>query len=202
MSHGERKVEHHLAPADLVRFLRALADQAGGDASGDAPLLGEPPVSFDRLAKLELKLKRRASGWSAKLKIKQTEDPASSYNGGSHAPDAAEDAAIGPAALVPEEAAPRKEKYKRLKKRMDADFKIIRKAVKEDRLPPEPTVERFLEDSTAMVTYPGFGDPYYEAYMLACNRLRGSVAQGDLEAVRGAVRELREQEQRCHDEFK
>ncbi len=196
MNHGEIKTEHHLEPQDLARLLRELADQADGDSSAgqataasrsDAPILGDIPMALDRLVKLELKLKRQGAGWTAKLKIKQT----------AAAADANDEA--DPSR---EEEVPRKEKYKRLKKRMDADFKVIRRAVHENRLPPAEVANRFLEDSTAMVTYPGFGDCFYEDYILACNRLRDSFTLGDLEAVRDAVARLREQETCCHDAFK
>ena len=198
MNHGEIKTEHHLEPKDLARLLRELADQAAGDSSAgqgtaasrsDAPILGDIPMALDRLVKLELKLKRQGAGWTAKLKIKQTA--------------AVTDAdAYDEADPSREEEVPRKEKYKRLKKRMDADFKVIRRAVHENRLPPAEVAKRFLEDSTAMVTYPGFGDCFYKDYILACDRLRDSLTLGDLEAVRDAVARLREQESRCHDAFK
>ncbi len=201
MNHGEIKTEHHLGPTDLARLLRELADQAAADPSAgqadaasrsDTPILGDFPMAFDRLVKLELKLKRQEAGWTAKLKIKQTETLADAHN---EADQSGEEEA-------PREEAPRKEKYKRLKKRMDTDFKVIRKAVHENRLPPAEVAHRFLEDSTTMVTYPGFGDCFYEDYTLACKRLRDSFTRGDLEAVRDALGRLREQEKRCHDAFK
>ena len=49
-----------------------------------------------------------------------------------------------------------------------------------------------------MVTYPGYGDEYYESYARACQALKTAFDSGDVERMHQAVDGLIHEKSRCH----
>lgn len=95
-----------------------------------------------------------------------------------------------------------KPKYKALKKRMGASFKVIFKMIHQGDMPPKAAVDEFLEDSKLMVSYPGYGDPYYEMYTEACEAFAKAYEEGDMEMLNATVDELVHQKGHCHAKYK
>ncbi len=93
-------------------------------------------------------------------------------------------------------------KYKDLKKRMKKPFKKIRETLSDGKLPPADTVRGFLADSALMVSCKGYGDEYYEAYNVACERFGRAFQAGDLSACWDAADELERLKSDCHDRYK
>ena len=92
--------------------------------------------------------------------------------------------------------------YGRLKERMKADFKQIRKAVRKGRSIDSGLVSTFCSDALLMTTYPGKGDEYYAAFREQIERLAAAVQQGDGPTLAEAVAGVRRMEKACHKRFK
>lgn len=92
--------------------------------------------------------------------------------------------------------------YKDLKKRMGNSFKVIFKMIHQGQKPPKEAIDEFLADSELMVSYPGYGDPYYDIYTKACEEFRTAYDSGDMEQLNRAVDELVHQKGHCHAKYK
>lgn len=96
---------------------------------------------------------------------------------------------------------PPKPDYKALKKRMRSSFKMLLKMVHDGQMPPKAAVDAFLEDSALMVTYPGYGDEYYESYTQACKALEAAYQAEDMEKMHEAIDVLIHEKSRCHADY-
>jgi XXXCH domain-containing protein len=94
-----------------------------------------------------------------------------------------------------------KPKYKDLKKRMRSSFKMLVKMAHDGVMPPKEAVDAFLADSALMVTYPGYGDEYYESYSNACAELKTAFESGELARMHAAVDTLVHEKSRCHAKY-
>lgn len=166
------KIERFLTRRELPAFFRSLAQAMETEGQGEFPHL-------DRFHKLKLELKDEFGQLSLKMKATPKSDEAGPGQ--------------GEAGGVP--------KYKDLKKRMKAGFKLILGLIGEDELPPRAAVEAFLADSRRMITYPGHGDEYYEEYARTCQALEQAFQVGDLERVKAEVVSLANQKTRCHAKY-
>ncbi len=92
--------------------------------------------------------------------------------------------------------------YRRLKERMKADFKQIRKAVKKGRPLEAGLVYTFCADALLMTTYPGKGDECYTAFRVELERLATAMEADDAHMLAQAVTGLRRMEKACHGRFK
>lgn len=94
------------------------------------------------------------------------------------------------------------ESYSSLKKRMQIYFKAMRDSVARGELPSREIVSVFLADSERMVSYHGYGDEFYPAYLELCGRLREAFDQENLAATAGIIAELAQAKKDCHDRYK
>lgn len=94
------------------------------------------------------------------------------------------------------------ERYSCLKKRMQIYFKAMRDSVGRGELPSREIVSVFLADSERMVSYHGYGDEFYPAYMELCGRLREAFDQENLAATSQVIAELGQSKKDCHDRYK
>jgi XXXCH domain-containing protein len=94
-----------------------------------------------------------------------------------------------------------KPKYKHLKKRMKSSFKMLVKMIHDGQAPPKEAVESFLEDSELMVSYPGYGDEYYESYIKACEAFKAAFESGDVAKMHETIDVLVHEKSRCHAKY-
>ncbi len=94
-----------------------------------------------------------------------------------------------------------KPKYKTLKKRMKSSFKLLLKMIHENQMPPRAAIDSFLEDSELMVTYPGYGDDYYDDYIRACSAFKAACDAEDLARMHETIDALVHEKSRCHAKY-
>ena len=99
------------------------------------------------------------------------------------------------------EAAEGKLKYSSLKKRMKSSFRVLVNMIHEGNVPPREAVDAFLADSALMVTYPGYGDEFYDHYILVCDEFKAAYESGDMEKMNTAVDALIHEKSRCHAKY-
>lgn len=71
------------------------------------------------------------------------------------------------------------QKYRPLKKMLKKIVKSIAKSTEHQQLPPALVMDDFMAQVKVMVSYPGFGDEYYSAFMTACNDLYAAHRKKD-----------------------
>lgn len=186
MSAKEVKFEKVLSSKEAADFLRALAQEI---ESGSKDQLKEFDLEFDDLKKLKIEIKRSGEQLHLKGKAKlnqadEVETPA--------------EAAAGEGKAKAEKPL----KYKTLKKRMEKSFKAISASLAKDALPAKDAVDSFVADSERMVSYPGFGDEYYEEYSKVCVQFNVAFENSDLTALKEKCAELAAVKKLCHDRYK
>lgn len=92
--------------------------------------------------------------------------------------------------------------YEQLKKRMKADLKQIRKAVRKRRPLDVELVCAFCSDAWLMTTYPGKGDEYYTVFRERVESLTAAAKRGDWAMLEDAVAAVEEMKKQCHKRFK
>ncbi len=92
--------------------------------------------------------------------------------------------------------------FKQLKKRMKADFKQIRKAVRKRRPLDTELIRRFCSDARLMTTYPGKGDEYYPGFLKRADSFEAAAKRGSWDLLEDAVVALQKTEKQCHKRFK
>ncbi len=226
---GSWKLETDVAPDGLPRFLRDLADElesgalesgaleSGALESGvlgaDAgELAGLPkPSRSDELAGLrKLVLVATAlgggDGFALRLKAKRGHEvrvPAGKPLAARPAPAAADDAAR------------LREKYRQLKKALQADYKVLRKAAEAGLMPGQDALESFLALSESMAEAPqpvrgaaGRGPEAGElaranaAFLEDARALRRAVAARDAAALLEVLSRLERRKAACHAQFR
>jgi XXXCH domain-containing protein len=63
------------------------------------------------------------------------------------------------------------QKYRPLKKMLKKNSRIISDCLVSQQLPPAVVMDDFMAQVKVMVSYPGFGDEYYAAFLVACEAL-------------------------------
>ena len=71
------------------------------------------------------------------------------------------------------------QKYRPLKKILKKSLKNIADYVVEKRLPPALVMDDVMAQVKVMVSYPGFGDEYYPAFIAACDALYKAYRKKD-----------------------
>lgn len=94
-----------------------------------------------------------------------------------------------------------KPEYKDLKKRMKSSFRMLVKMIHDGEEPPREAVESFLTDSAFMVSYPGYGDEYYDIYTEACAAFKDAYESGDISRMHTAIDALVHEKGRCHAKY-
>lgn len=186
---SKRKYEFIVGADEAPVFFNKLADgmREGHLAVGDVDL------ELDGFKSLSISLKQEDSGvYKAKIKLKYNQPP--------HTPECECPPCKAADAYGIDEGG--KPKYKSLKKRMKSDFKVIHQTLLGGSLPDGMVMERFIEDSRVMCTYPGKGDEYYAKYLEAVDAFAIAVEQGDLDAAKGRQQDLYESMKECHDRYK
>jgi len=200
---GSWKKEHEFGPegltAGLPDFLRELAQALEtGQATG---ALDGLPVA--ELRKLVLVAERHDKGLTLKLKAKRAHEVRVPTR-----PKAAP--AQEPAGRDKAKVLASREKYRQLKKSMQADFKAMQALAREGRLPGPEVVESFLSLAELMAQgeQPVSGAvltelaPANAAFLADCQALRRAISARDADALAAALERLSRRKSACHAQFR
>jgi XXXCH domain-containing protein len=171
---NDMTISKYLDPKELAGFFRDLADAVENGGHDEFAC-----VDDFRKIKVVVKNEYGQIGLKAKFKASKPCEPE----------------------VVGEDGEVVKPKYKDLKKRMRGSFKMLVKMAHDGQMPPKEAVDAFLADSALMVTYPGYGDEYYESYGKACAELKAAFESGELERMHSAVDTLVHEKSRCHAKY-
>lgn len=172
------KISKHMEIEELPAFFRELADAIENGGEGEF-------ACVDDMFKFKIKGNHEFGKIKIRAKFKtnmECQPPADLV---------AEDGTVTPA----------KPKYKDLKKRMRSSFNMLLKMIHDGEMPPDAAVVSFLEDSELMVSYPGYGDEFYESYTNACNDFKAAYEAKDMEKMHEAIDVLIHEKSRCHAKY-
>lgn len=174
------KINKYVDQTELAGFLRELADAVENGGEGELACVND-------FKKLKIAIKNEFGQINVKLKIK--------------AADTCEEEGVEAPTAEAAEAGQAKPKYKHLKKRMKSSYKMIVKMIHDGEVPPAEAVESFLADSDLMVTYPGYGDEYYDDYITVCEAFKKAYESGDLAKMDEAIGAISHEKSRCHAKY-
>lgn len=169
------KIQKYVDDKGLAGFFRDLADALENGGEGEL-------ACVEDFRKIKIAVKKEFGQINVKVRVKP-EGVCEAETGGE------------------EGDGPSRPKYSRLKKRMKSSFRLLLKMIHEGQVPPAEAVASFLEDSRLMVTYPGYGDEYYDSYVEVCERFEAAYKSGDLEKMHEAVDALAHEKSRCHAKY-
>lgn len=201
------KLETDVGPDGLPRFLRDLADalEAGPGAGGLAGL----PVR--ELRKLVLVAACRGEGFRLALKAKRSHEVRVPTKKSAPAREPRPDSkAADPRAA--DAGARQREKYRQLKKAMQADYKALRKAAEAGLMPSQDALESFLALGESMAGMPqplkAAGAEAAElaranaAFLEDARALRRAVSARDATALLEVLSRLERRKSACHAQFR
>ena len=167
------KIQKYVDKKGAASFLRELADALENGGTGEL-------ACVDDFQKIKIAIKNEFSQISVKAKIRPEGECKALENSGDESG---------------------KPKYKHLKKRMKSSFRLLLKLIHDGQVPPEQAVNAFIKDSRLMVTYPGYGDEYYESYVHAFEAFEAAYRSGDLGRMHDAIDALVHEKSRCHAKY-
>lgn len=196
------KLKREMSPSELPGLLRRLADALEGrpDVSegADADLAGLPVADC---RKLVLVAERAGGGLELQLKAKRAKDvlvPTAK-------PEKRKDA-MKPVSSKADPA--KREKYRQLKKRMQADCKVLERTTRAGILPAEETLESFLSLAEIMVEMDAAMHPDPEmksagaAFLADALLMREAFHRHDVDALTEILGRLDRRRSACHAQFK
>ncbi|HWR03013.1 MAG TPA: GAK system XXXCH domain-containing protein [Humidesulfovibrio sp.] len=215
---GSWKLETDMDAGALPGFLRRLAEamEKGAAAPGEGELSGLPTLEGrDGLRKLVLVAEHKDGGLRLRLKAKRGHElrvPSSTAQARpSHAE--AHPAAKPAPARGGEAQAKAREKYRQLKKLMQADYKTLRASAQAGAMPAQDALESFLALGESMVEMPqplkdANGPEARElaranaAFLEDARALRRAVSARDAAAFAEVLERLERRKSACHAQFK
>ena len=211
----KKKAKHKLNAAQAADYLRQLADQLDkGQISfidEDGAIEGEVKVKESYKAKpgkkaLKVQLKLSMPAAVSESGDLEAETPAGALDSGPDDAPAPESIPGGPEEPPAEQEdyslRQTPESYKKLKKRMAKDVKLISKLIEADELPSLELARAFHDDCGHMTSFPGKGDPYYGDFDKASDAFFDAVQCGDMQSASQAMADLMRMKKDCHKEFK
>ena len=90
------------------------------------------------------------------------------------------------------------EKFRPLKKRMQATVKRLKEAAQDGVLPRRQDVTEFIDQVAMMVSYPGFGDAAYPALIATSAALGRCCARQDVDGFSKSLAAILAQRSECH----
>lgn len=206
---GSWKFTRDMSSAELPALLRRLADTLEGRADGKmgGELAGLP---VEDCRKLVLVAERDGHGLEVRLKVKRSGEVLVPTDKKAAPKESAksEGAKKDSAKKDPRRDPAKKEKYRQLKKSMQADYKVLERAVRGGILPAEETLESFLSLSEIMVEMDAraHDDPEMAkagaAFLQDALLLRQAYHVHDLDALAELLGRLERRRGACHAQFK
>jgi len=90
------------------------------------------------------------------------------------------------------------EKFRPLKKRMQATMKRIKEAALTGTLPDRGLTSELLDQVRIMISYPGFGDTAYPALLMATEQLDEALSRKDIDGFQKALTAILSLQKQCH----
>lgn len=177
------KIAKYVDKKELANFLRELADAVENGGKDEL-------ACVDDFKKMKIAVKDEYGRISIKAKIKSAAECSEEAESVEMVCDA--EGTCAPSG---------KPKYKHLKKRMKSSFRMLVNMIHDDQKPPDEAVQSFLEDSVLMVSYPGYGDEYYESYTAACEAFKAAYQAGDMTKMHETIDVLVHEKSRCHAKY-
>ena len=173
--------ERKYSVEEAAGFLRKLADtieQGGSDSLPDFD------IGIDEFKKLKVTLTRHNDSIKFKARIKY------------YTPETI----VGD--IPTKQQSSENMKFTTLKKMMGKNFKAMGEILGKNELPSRFMVQTFLGESQLMISYPGYGDEFYQAYIAACHDFEKSFLSGDIAAVQKHYSSLIAMKNACHSRNK
>ncbi len=165
-------IERNLDTEQVAGFLRALADEIEGRCPSSLEQYG---IDLQDFQKIKVGLRKGETG-ELILKIKVRGSRPEKKRHGSLS-------------------------YKHLKKRMKATFSLLGGEITAGAVGGD-LLAAFLEDARQMISFPGYGDEFYEEFSDHCDALADAHKNGDMAGMRAAFTGLARCKKDCHDRFK
>jgi XXXCH domain-containing protein len=209
----KKKAKHKLNASQAADYLRQLADQL---ESGQVKFIDED-TALEGMVKVKESYKAKPGKAALKVQLKL------SMPGPMTEPEPAATEAVSPANVSEDAAQAAKPEpvkadtpqemedyslrempgsYKKLKKRMSGDLKLIGKLLAAGQLPSLELARAFQADCRHMTGFPGKGDPHYERFNQSAQALYDAAKASDPDAASNALTSLKQHKKECHKEFK
>lgn len=193
----KHKMERLFTAADAAEFFANLAE---GLKQG-VVRFNDSEVAFEGQVKIKGELKAKESKTGLKLSLKfpgialAAEDkPVDDAEAKAEAPDEE--------GSEPGDSKPGVKSYKKLKKKMKAEFKEIQAYLGRDEIPPMELIETFQADCQIMTSVPENGDEYYKQFNAEAYEMLGAAQSGDLEGLKASIGKLSAMKNACHERHK
>ena len=85
---------------------------------------------------------------------------------------------------------------------MQTTFKRLGAIIAANRIPDDPLIHRFQTEVLEMIRYPDRGEPHYNAFESACQRLVEACQSNRMDAARQAFEDLGRMKKDCHARYK
>jgi XXXCH domain-containing protein len=202
------KLETDIGAAELPRLLRQVAEALEtGAADAAGPLSGFPAAPRE----LELSACRRGAGFAFALKAKRAEEHAPDHDSAGRKPSVS--GAAGGRARETDAAERTREKYRQLKKLMQADYKVLQRAAEAGSMPAPDVLDSFLAlcESMAEIAQPllpAHGAEAGElgranlAFVEDALALRRAASARDPRALAEILARLERRKSACHAQFR
>lgn len=179
---GDKKIviDKTLDANQTAAFLRLLADELTGNSNLEPNEFGCQLHGFNKL-KISL-IKQEGGRLSVRLKIK--------------------DGLQGSPALSSEFTDVAAQDYRPFKQLLKATFAELNSCGKQGVLPSPELLSRFMAESQQLVSFPGFGDPYYDDYHAACRAMAQAVRDGSPPAFQEKLAAINTIKKACHRRFR
>ena len=171
----KKRYEMSMSKDQAAHFLRSVADCIENEQTA----IQGYDINLSDFSKLKMSLKKFSDLMNIKLKIKF----------------------VSPEDLEEDDEF-EEDKYSKLKKRMEVYFVDLLKSLDEDQIPSREIVTVFLRDSEHMLSFPGYGDEFYQEYRQACQAFEQAYEQEDLSRLKDCAQLLKTLKNRCHDVHK
>jgi XXXCH domain-containing protein len=179
---GDKKIaiDKTLNANQVAAFLRLLADELEGKNNADANEFGSQLHGFNKL-KISL-IKQEGGQLSLRLKVKDNKHAATVST--TEFTDIAE------------------HEYRPFKQRYKATFAELTSCVSQNSFPSPDLLLRFMAQSQQLISFQGFGDPYYSDYMQACSAMVQAVNGGSILAFQEKMEGINALKKACPQRFK
>ncbi len=92
--------------------------------------------------------------------------------------------------------------YRPFKQRLKSTFAELTNCANQAVLPSSELLSRFMAESQQLISFPGFGDPYYNDYWQACLTMEQAAKKGPAPAFQEKLAAVHAIKKACHRRFK
>lgn len=180
MSEKQITIKKTLDTNQIAAFLRLLASELEGTGGPATDEFGNQLHDFNKL-KIGL-IKQEGGQLSLSLKVKNRKQE------GTVAPTEFADIA--------------ERDYRPFKQRLKSTFSDLTACANQGVLPSSELLSRFMAESKQLISFPGFGDPYYDDYWQACRAMEQAVKSESASTFQEKWAAVTTIKKACHRRFK